>query len=229
MHRSKRAVGLDLKAPDGVETFLRLVESRRRGLRGVPSRRRGAARDRPGAVHGPEPPPRVRTPDRVGPVGSARRRRPATTSTTSRSPARWSRSGRAGQAPTPPINVLADFAGGGMLLAFGVAAALFERERSGARPGDRRGDGRRRGADAHPVLRARGRRARGGRGARTCSTPARRSTTPTRPATAGGSRSARSNRSSTPRCSTGWASPTRTSPASWTRPAGRSCEAGSPR
>jgi alpha-methylacyl-CoA racemase len=39
--------------------------------------------------------------------------------------------GRADQPPTPPINVLADFAGGGMLLAFGIAAALFERERSG--------------------------------------------------------------------------------------------------
>jgi alpha-methylacyl-CoA racemase len=39
--------------------------------------------------------------------------------------------GRAGQPPTPPINVLGDFAGGGLLLALGVAAALYERERSG--------------------------------------------------------------------------------------------------
>jgi alpha-methylacyl-CoA racemase len=39
--------------------------------------------------------------------------------------------GRAGQPPTPPINVLADFAGGGMLLAFGIACAAFERESSG--------------------------------------------------------------------------------------------------
>ena len=39
--------------------------------------------------------------------------------------------GRAGQPPTPPINVLADFAGGGMLLAFGVACAAFERATSG--------------------------------------------------------------------------------------------------
>ncbi|TML86333.1 MAG: CoA transferase [Actinobacteria bacterium] len=39
--------------------------------------------------------------------------------------------GRAGQPPTPPINVLADFAGGGMLLAFGVACAAFERAASG--------------------------------------------------------------------------------------------------
>ncbi len=29
--------------------------------------------------------------------------------------------GRAGEPPTPPLNVLGDFAGGGMLLAFGIA------------------------------------------------------------------------------------------------------------
>jgi alpha-methylacyl-CoA racemase len=39
--------------------------------------------------------------------------------------------GRAGQPPTPPINVLGDFAGGGMLLAFGIACAAFERAASG--------------------------------------------------------------------------------------------------
>jgi alpha-methylacyl-CoA racemase len=40
--------------------------------------------------------------------------------------------GRADAPPTPPINVLADFAGGGMLLAYGILAALFARERTGA-------------------------------------------------------------------------------------------------
>lgn len=39
--------------------------------------------------------------------------------------------GRAGEKPTPPINVLGDFAGGGMLLAFGIACAAFETARSG--------------------------------------------------------------------------------------------------
>jgi alpha-methylacyl-CoA racemase len=33
--------------------------------------------------------------------------------------------------PSPPLNLIADYGGGAMLLAFGVAAALFERERSG--------------------------------------------------------------------------------------------------
>jgi alpha-methylacyl-CoA racemase len=39
--------------------------------------------------------------------------------------------GYEGQPPTMPINILGDFAGGGLLLVAGVAAAAFERERSG--------------------------------------------------------------------------------------------------
>jgi alpha-methylacyl-CoA racemase len=39
--------------------------------------------------------------------------------------------GRAGQRPVPPLNLVGDFGGGGMLLAVGVLAALVERERSG--------------------------------------------------------------------------------------------------
>ncbi len=39
--------------------------------------------------------------------------------------------GRAGQAPVPPLNLVGDFGGGGMLLAFGVVAALLETTRSG--------------------------------------------------------------------------------------------------
>jgi alpha-methylacyl-CoA racemase len=40
--------------------------------------------------------------------------------------------GRAGERPLPPGNILGDFAGGGMLLALGVLAALYERTVSGA-------------------------------------------------------------------------------------------------
>ena len=39
--------------------------------------------------------------------------------------------GRAGQAPVPPLNMVGDFGGGGMLLAFGVVCALLESQRSG--------------------------------------------------------------------------------------------------
>jgi alpha-methylacyl-CoA racemase len=39
--------------------------------------------------------------------------------------------GRRGEGPLPPLNLLGDFGGGGMLLALGILAALHERERSG--------------------------------------------------------------------------------------------------
>jgi alpha-methylacyl-CoA racemase len=39
--------------------------------------------------------------------------------------------GRAGQAPVPPLNLIGDFGGGGLILAFGIACALVERGRSG--------------------------------------------------------------------------------------------------
>ena len=109
--------------------------------------------------------------------------------------------GRAGAPPTPPINVLGDFAGGGMLLAYGIVAALLARERTGRGSGGRRRDGRRRRAHAHTVLRrarvrllgpARHQHARHRRAL------LRRRT---RRPTARGSPSARSSRSSTPRCS----------------------------
>ena len=39
--------------------------------------------------------------------------------------------GRQGEAPVPPLNLVGDFGGGGMLLGFGVACALIEAARSG--------------------------------------------------------------------------------------------------
>jgi len=39
--------------------------------------------------------------------------------------------GRPGGAPVPPLNLVGDFGGGGMLLAFGIACALVEAQRSG--------------------------------------------------------------------------------------------------
>jgi alpha-methylacyl-CoA racemase len=39
--------------------------------------------------------------------------------------------GRAGERPIPPLNLLGDFGGGGLLLAMGVLAALYERGSSG--------------------------------------------------------------------------------------------------
>jgi alpha-methylacyl-CoA racemase len=39
--------------------------------------------------------------------------------------------GRAGESPVPPVNLVGDFGGGGMLLALGILAALVERTHSG--------------------------------------------------------------------------------------------------
>lgn len=39
--------------------------------------------------------------------------------------------GRAGDKPTPPINMVGDFGGGGMLLAFGMVSALLNAQKSG--------------------------------------------------------------------------------------------------
>ena len=39
--------------------------------------------------------------------------------------------GRAGERPVPPLNLVGDFGGGGMFLAFGVMCAVFEAQRSG--------------------------------------------------------------------------------------------------
>jgi alpha-methylacyl-CoA racemase len=130
MHRSKRAVGLDLKSPDGVETFLGLVE------------RADAAFEvfRPGVAErlgvGPDD-CRARNPRLIygrltgwgqsGPLADAAGHDLDYLAVAGA----LEPLGRAGQPPTAPINLLADFAGGGMLLALGIAAALYERERSG--------------------------------------------------------------------------------------------------
>ena len=39
--------------------------------------------------------------------------------------------GRPGAPPSPPLNIVGDFGGGGMMLAFGIAAALFDVQRTG--------------------------------------------------------------------------------------------------
>src|SRR5215207_9464514 len=39
--------------------------------------------------------------------------------------------GRAGSGPVPPLNLVGDFGGGGMLLGFGIVCALLETQRSG--------------------------------------------------------------------------------------------------
>ena len=54
--------------------------------------------------------------------------------------------GRAGDKPLPPLNLVGDFGGGGMLLAFGVACGARRGRQVGQGPGHRRRHGRRRRA-----------------------------------------------------------------------------------
>ena len=130
MHRSKRAIGLDLKSPDGVEAFLGLAghadvvfEVFRPGV----AERLGVGPDEcrarnPRLVYG-----RLTGWGQTGPLAAAAGHDLDYVAVAGA----LEPLGRAGQPPTAPINLLADFAGGGMLLALGVASALYERERSG--------------------------------------------------------------------------------------------------
>ena len=130
MDRGKQALAIDLKQPDGVETLLRLIHqadvffevfrpgvAERLGIgpgtclarnpRLVYGRLTGWGQDGPLAHTAGHDIDYIALAGVLEPLG------------------------RAGEKPTPPINVLGDFAGGGMLLAFGIACAAFETARSG--------------------------------------------------------------------------------------------------
>jgi len=128
--RGRRSIGVDLKNPDGVETVLRLVEGSQaliEGFRPGVAERLGIgpqeclARN-PALVYG-----RMTGWGQDGPYASmaghdinyialAGTLHPI---------------GRAGGPPVPPLNLVGDFGGGGMLLAFGVACGLLEAGRTG--------------------------------------------------------------------------------------------------
>jgi alpha-methylacyl-CoA racemase len=130
MARGKCSIALDLKRADGVATFLRLVERAdacfevfRPGV----AERLGIGPDEcldrnPGLVYG-----RLTGWGRDGPYAP---RAGHDIDYLALSGA-LEPLGRAGDKPTPPINVLADFAGGGMLLAYGIVCAVWERDRPG--------------------------------------------------------------------------------------------------
>jgi alpha-methylacyl-CoA racemase len=130
MARGKRVIGLDLKHPDGVETFLRLIEhadAMFEVFRPGVAERLGIGPDaclarNPRLIYG-----RLTGWGQNGPYASAAGHDIDYIALAGA----LEPLGRAGQPPTPPINVLGDFAGGGMLLAFGIAAAAYEREHTG--------------------------------------------------------------------------------------------------
>ncbi|MFV2039385.1 MAG: CaiB/BaiF CoA transferase family protein, partial [Acidimicrobiales bacterium] len=128
--RSRKSLGVDLKSTDGVETVLRLVEAADVLIEGF----------RPGVAErlgiGPEPClarnqrliyGRMTGWGQTGPYSSMAGH---DINYIALSGVLGS-IGREGQGPVPPVNLVGDFGGGGMLLALGVCAALVETARSG--------------------------------------------------------------------------------------------------
>ena len=130
LNRSRPSVGVDLKNPDAVELVLDLVESADgliEGFRPGVAERLGVgpeeclARNK-ALVYG-----RMTGWGQDGPMAETAGH---DIDYIAISGALWPL-GRADEAPVPPLNLVGDFGGGGMMLAFGMVAALLESARSG--------------------------------------------------------------------------------------------------
>jgi len=130
LNRGRRSIGVDLKSPEGVETLLKLVESADaliEGFRPGVAERGGYGPDvcltrNPRLVFG-----RMTGWGQEGPYAH-----------TAGHDINYialagvlEHLGRAGEKPTPPINLVGDFGGGGMLMAFGVVCGLLSASRTG--------------------------------------------------------------------------------------------------
>jgi alpha-methylacyl-CoA racemase len=128
--RGKKSIALDLKKPAGVETLLKLVEKADaliEGYRPGVAERLGIGpevcqRRNPKLVYG-----RMTGWGQEGPLAKAAGHDINFIAITGVLHA----IGRQGERPVPPLNLVADMGGGGMLLAFGVVCALLEAQRSG--------------------------------------------------------------------------------------------------
>jgi len=128
--RGRRSVGIDLKHSEGVASVLRLVEQADaiiEGFRPGVMERLGLGPDvclerNPGIVYGrmtgwgQEGPLAQAAGHDINYIALAGALEPI---------------GRKGEAPCPPLNLVGDFGGGGMMLAYGVVCALLERTQSG--------------------------------------------------------------------------------------------------
>jgi alpha-methylacyl-CoA racemase len=130
LNRGRRSVAVDLKVPEGVEAVLRLVASADaliEGFRPGVTERLGLGPDvclerSPRLVYG-----RMTGWGQDGPYASAAGHDINYIALAGA----LAHIGRAGAPPTPPLNLVGDFGGGGLLLAFGIACGLFETSRSG--------------------------------------------------------------------------------------------------
>jgi alpha-methylacyl-CoA racemase len=129
--RGKRTIALNLKAPEGVEAVLRLCERADvliEGFRPGVMERLGLGPEaclarNPRLVYG-----RMTGWGQTGPLAEVAGHDINYISLSGALHA----IGRAGERPVPPLNLVGDFGGGGMFLAFGVMCAVFEARRSGA-------------------------------------------------------------------------------------------------
>ena len=130
VHRGKRSIAVDLKRPEGVALALDLVGAADvlvEGFRPGVMERLGLGPDaclarRPSLVYG-----RMTGYGQSGPMRDAAGHDLNYISLSGALHA----IGRAGQPPTPPLNLVGDYAGGAMSLAWGIACALVERSTSG--------------------------------------------------------------------------------------------------
>lgn len=130
LNRGRRSVAVDLKTREGIELVLRLVEQADalvEGFRPGVMERLGLGPDEclarnPRLVYG-----RMTGWGQEGPLALAAGHDINYIGLTGA----LHSIGRKGEAPVPPLNLVGDFGGGGMLMAFGIAAALVERGFSG--------------------------------------------------------------------------------------------------
>ena len=128
--RNRRSIAVDLKNPEGVEVVLRLCQSAAglfEGFRPGVTERLGLGPDvcmgrNPKLVYG-----RMTGWGQEGPMAQAAGHDINYIGLSGALHA----IGRPGEKPVPPLNLVGDFGGGGMLLAFGMVCGLLEAERSG--------------------------------------------------------------------------------------------------
>jgi alpha-methylacyl-CoA racemase len=128
--RNRQSIAVDLKRPEGVETVLRLVSTADalfEGFRPGVTERLGLGPDvcmarNPKLVYG-----RMTGWGQDGPMAQAAGHDINYIGLSGALHA----IGRQGERPVPPLNLVGDFGGGGMLLAFGIVCALLEAQKSG--------------------------------------------------------------------------------------------------
>ena len=128
--RGRRSIGVDLKSPEGVETVLRLVEGAGmvfEGFRPGVAERLGVGPDdclarNPAIVYG-----RMTGWGQDGPYSSMAGHDINYIALAGV----LAHIGRSDSGPVPPMNLVGDFGGGGMYLAYGMVCALLEARNSG--------------------------------------------------------------------------------------------------